>query len=114
MSKIITINPELFKRTKKLISPKTINKTLINRIREKKKEQKIEKTFDESNNFLSNILKKHPKTLKVHKPLNNYTQSPITKSVEDLLFKPDSKEMLNINYKIDTACLLYTSDAADE
>jgi hypothetical protein len=97
MSKIITINPELFKTKTKKISPKLINKTLINRIKEKKKErihtrvEEPEKTkFDESNNFLSNILQKS-KTLKIHKPLNNYSQPPINKSVENLLFKPDSE-----------------------
>ena len=105
MSKIITINPELLKtktKTKK-ISPKLINKTLINRIKEKKKEkihrvkEEPEKNnFDESNNFLSNILQKS-KTFKIHKPLNNYSQPPINKSVENLLFKPDSE----LTYKID-------------
>jgi len=104
MSKIITINPELLKTKTKKISPKLINKTLINRIKEKKKvkihrvkEPVPEKNkFDESNNFLSNILQKS-KTFKIHKPLNNYSQPPINKSVENLLFKPDSE----LTYKID-------------
>lgn len=108
--KIITINPELLKTKTKKISPKLINKTLINRIKEKKKEKKVQPyvkqttdKFDESNHFLSSILQNHPKkTIKVHKPLNNYSQPPITKSVENLLFKPDNSEVVNINYKIDT------------
>ena len=109
--KIITINPELLKTKTKKISPKLINKTLINRIKEKKREKKVQpyvkqqttNKFDESNNFLSSILQKHPKkTIKVHKPLNNYSQPPINKSVENLLFKPDNSEVVNINYKIDT------------
>ena len=110
--KIITINPELFKRkkTKKkaIISDKVINKTLINRIKEKKKEKKYEpkptnNKFDESDNFLTNILQKHPKneTLRVRAPLNNYTQTPITKTIENILFKPKDMETINLNYKVD-------------
>jgi hypothetical protein len=109
--KIITINPELFKRkkTKKkaIISDKVINKTLINRIKEKKKEKKYEpKTndkFDESHNFLTNILQKYPKneTLKVHTPLNNYDRTPINKSIENILFKPKDTEIINLNYHVD-------------
>jgi len=108
-TKTITINPGLLtnKKTKKNTS-KLINKTLINRIKRKKvkKEEKPVKSdnkFDECDNFLSNILQKHPKTMKVHTPLDNYAYSPINKSVENLLFKPDNSDALNINYEIDTA-----------
>lgn len=109
MSKIITINPELFKRkkTKKktIISDKLINKTLINRIKEKKtKPQEINTNkFDESDNFLTTILKKYPKneTLKVNAPLNNYPHPSINKSIENILFKPTGMDVIDINYKLD-------------
>lgn len=120
MSKTITINPELFKigKTKKnkpikpAVSPKMIKRTLIKRIKEHRKKEKIfEKTenkvkddFFDSESYLNNILKKKEpdkkNTIKNYAPVNNYEMEPIKKEVENIIFKP-SDEKLNLNYKID-------------
>jgi len=125
--KTITINPALFKigKTKKqkkqkpLVSPKMIKRTLINRIKDRRKkvppaktanvevETKEEDDFKKSESFLAKILEKRKNapeivkaknvTVKTHNPLNNYHIEPIQKNVENIIFKPNE----NLNYSID-------------
>jgi hypothetical protein len=119
MSKTVIINPELFKigKTKKtkpkpLVTAKSIKQTLINRIKEKQKSKKVnpeileskkvnpDSEFQESEKFLNEILKNKNTTIKNHQPLNNYTGiKPISKNVENILFKPEKQ--MKLNYKID-------------
>ena len=102
------------KKPKPLISAKSIKQTLINRIKENQKKkkpnyptdkpaEKPESEFQESEKFLNEILnnKEKNKTIKNHQPLNNYTEiTPISNNVQNILFKPDQKQM-KLNYEID-------------
>jgi hypothetical protein len=111
--KTIVINPELLKvgKTKKnpikikpIITSKMIKKSLINRIKEnRKKSETKDNEFQESEKFLTEILNKKEKniTVKNHQPLHNYSEmSPISKNVENILFKPNNQS-IKLNYKID-------------
>jgi hypothetical protein len=106
--KTININPELLKikktrKNKPNINPKLIKRKLMKRIKEHDKIPKTEgSSFQESENFLSNILNKKEKTLKNPQPTTTYTElSPINKNVENILFKSPNTNPLKLNYKID-------------
>lgn len=120
MSKTIHISPELLKvgKTKKnkpvkfkpILTSKMIKKTLINRIKENRKKKDIPvetnlnlNDFQESEKFLTEILNKKEKTIKNYHPLNNYSEiAPISKNVENILFKPTNQTNMKLNYKIDS------------
>ena len=104
--KTITINPELFKikktrKNKPIINPKLLKRKLLKRIKEHDKESNEKNDFKDSNEFLTNILKKD-KTIKNPQPTTNYTElAPINKNVENILFKTACPNPLKLNYKID-------------